>query len=296
MGIEARNLTKTFNNKLALDDVDYNFKSNQITGLIGFNGSGKTTTFNILTNFITNYDGEVLYDGKLLNIDILRQISYLSAGEEQSNNETYFNHLKYFAHAYRIPNKELKDKIKELAQQFHLREKFSTKIRELSKGNQQKVKVIGAFLNPNLKYLFLDEPFDGLDPIMVEIMKKVIIKKTHELGLTTIITSHRMNVINDMCDSYFILKEGKLIDYVDSTDGEGVNVIIKANKEIVPSKSLKKMKEVISIYDSGHAIFITILNKNSIKKITKELIECENYIEHSVTKETVAERVFRKYE
>ena len=233
-------MSKTFKDGTqALKDVTMTFKKNQITGLIGFNGSGKTTTFNILSNFIEQYEGEVTIGGEKIDKKRLKTFSYLAAGAEPKNPMKVISHLRSMAFIYGISKKEADMVIQPLAEEMEFTEMLNKPIKSLSKGNQQKIKVIGALLNPELEYLFLDEPFDGLDPMMVETIKEIFMRLKN---VTILITSHRMDVIQTMCKEFYVLKNGVLTDFKKT---ENKTVFIECNKEI-SLVEVKKMKCVIS--------------------------------------------------
>ena len=242
MSLQMKNITKDFKNIKALSDISINFEENKITGLIGFNGSGKTTSFNILTNLIEKFDGKVTMNNQPLNEDDFFKISYLSAGYEAQNDDSISRHLLYIGLAYGMSKKETIQKIEELNKIVQIQGDLNQRIKKLSKGNQQKIKIIAAFLNPNLKYLLMDEPFDGLDPIMIDRIKKFIL--TFREKVTIIITSHRMEIVDEMCDSFYILKNGLLVEHKNKNHLNSINIITNLETDI---KKLENLKEIISI-------------------------------------------------
>ncbi len=290
MSIIVKNLSKTFveGNK-ALDDISIEFKKNQITGLIGFNGSGKTTTFNILSQFIEKYEGEVSFDGKPLDREILKTISYLSAGAEPKNPDKAISHLLYIARLHKLKKKDVMPKIEKLAKELDFTEFINTPIKKLSKGNQQKIKIISSLLNPNLKYMFLDEPFDGLDPIMVKKAAKLF---TSLKGVTTLITSHRMEIVQEMCVEFFVLFNGVLID-ARRTDDKTVRVSI--NKEIAVAK-IKELKYVQSVKKLKDETIVIIDGMEDFKKLNKVLIKMPAFKYIGMKEKNVASAVFEGYQ
>ena len=287
MSIVIKNLTKTFDDgKKAIDNVSMTFKKNQITGLIGFNGSGKTTTFNILANFIEKYEGKISIGGKDIDKKMLKTFSYLAAGAEPKNPMKVKTHLYSIAYIYGVSKSEADVIIAPLAEKMEFTDMLSKPIKSLSKGNQQKIKVIAALLNPKLEYLFLDEPFDGLDPIMVEIIKKIFMELKE---VTIIITSHRMDVVQSMCKEFFVLKEGVLTDKRQTSDK---TIIVEVNKE-VPITAIKKMKCVISTKLVGNKNVIVIDDIKNFKTINKKLISSPKYVYSSIKEQNIADSVFK---
>lgn len=149
-------------------------------------------------------------------------------------------------------------------------------MRSLSKGNQQKIKIISVFLNPHLKYLLLDEPFDGLDPIMVEKVKKFIQQKKQ--GLTIIITSHRMEVIDQLCDRYYILRRGVLVESKNKDElQQDAKIMIAVNKE-VPAEFIKSIPHVLGVIKKDRENIILAENINYFKDIQQALATDSHYL------------------
>ena len=289
MSIRIENLSKVFpDGKKALDNVSITFKKNKITGLIGFNGSGKTTTFNVLTNFIEKHGGNVTINDQPITREILTKFSYLAAGAEPKNPTKVRSHLRSIAFLYEVKKEDADKKIDSLAKRMDFTEFINKPIKSLSKGNQQKIKVISALLNPKMEYLLLDEPFDGLDPIMVEKIKAIFLELK---GVTTILTSHRMDVVNAMCEEFFVLKEGILVDSR-RTDDE--TIIIEVNKE-VPVVEIKKLKTVMSVTTKNGKHTIIANDINAFKEINKKLIASPKYVYSSLKDKDVASSVFEGY-
>ena len=289
MSIIIKNLTKTFEvNKKVIDNVSINFKKNKVTGLIGFNGSGKTTTFNILVDFIEKYEGKVLFDGKKINDIETNRISYLAAGSEPKNPIWAINHLYYIALIYGLNKRKAKTKIEDLSNFLDFAEFLNKPISSLSKGNQQKIKIIASFLNPQMEYLFLDEPFDGLDPLGV---KKVISLISDLKDVTVIITSHRMEIVDETCEEFFVLKEGKIID---SRIIDSKNVVIEVNKA-VDVKQFDKLKGVIETIYSNQYNLIVIKKISDFKTINAKIMKNKNYVYSTIKNKDLVSSVFEAY-
>ncbi|CAM9146824.1 ABC transporter ATP-binding protein [Mycoplasma marinum] len=274
--------------KKALDSVSIKFKDNQITGLIGFNGSGKTTLYNIILNFIEKNEGEVLLNGNSITKEDLREFTFLGAGTETKNATVVKKYLLEIADLYFIPKKEANDIIEELARKMEFEMNLNKPIKSLSKGNQQKIKVIASFLNKNAKYIILDEPFDGLDPLMV---KKIAKMYTELKDMMIIITSHRMEVVQDMCKEFYVIKDGVIID---SKKVEEKSVFIAVNKEI-QNANLKDIEGILNISKINDETIIEIKSIDYYKKVTQELIKDKGYIYSTIKEKNIAESVFLGY-
>ncbi len=288
MSITIKNVTKVFGDNKALDNVSLEFKENQITGLIGFNGSGKTTIYNIILQFIENHEGEVLLNNKPITRNDLRHFTFLGAGSETKNSTIVKTYLLQIADLYFVPKAKAWKQIQELAAQMDFDQNLKKPIKSLSKGNQQKIKVIASFLNPNAKYIILDEPFDGLDPLMVQKIANLYM----ELKDTTIvITSHRMEVVQEMCKEFYVIKNGVIID---SKKVEQKSIMVEVNKEVDTSK-LDKYDFIKSIKSYNDTWLIQLSDITHYKQLTKELVSSPNYIYSTIRKKSIAESVFLGY-
>ncbi|WKX02798.1 ATP-binding cassette domain-containing protein [Candidatus Mycoplasma mahonii] len=299
MALIMRNISINYKNLKALDNVSIRFEDNAIIGLIGFNGSGKTTSFNLLTNLIENYSGNVLIseqkDGqeveRLMTRNDHYMFSYLSAGSEPQNNELVIDQLGYLGSLHGLSKKGTLAQIKEIIKVLEFDGKLNKPIKSLSKGNQQKIKLAGIFINPNIKYLLLDEPFDGLDPIMIEKIKNYIL--SIRKGLTIIITSHRMDVVDKMCDSFYILKDGVLVDSK-VLDVNDKTIRMSVNLE-VSLKNIKKTKYVLGATKNNKEIIIKVESLEKFKFVNKKLCLDPKYVWSSLKEKNLTESVFERY-
>ncbi|NQZ29560.1 MAG: ABC transporter ATP-binding protein [Mycoplasmatales bacterium] len=288
MSLIIKNVTKKFGANKALNNVSIEFKENQITGLIGFNGSGKTTLYNVILKFIENHEGEVLLNDKPITKEDLRKFTFLGAGSETKNAAIVKNYLLQIANLYFVPKKTAIKQINELAAQMDFSQNLNKPIKSLSKGNQQKIKVIASFLNPNAKYIILDEPFDGLDPLMVQKIAHLYMELE---DVTIIITSHRMEVVQEMCEEFYVIKDGVIID---SKKVEQRVVLVEVNDKVDIS-TIKKLKYINFVHKHEETNVIEIKGIEFYKDLTKELIKDKNYIYSTIKEKNIAESVFLGY-
>lgn len=291
MALEMRNVTKQYPNIKALDSVNMTFQKNSIVGLIGFNGSGKTTSFNILTNLIEKFDGSVLIDGRPITQADRQKFSYLSAGAEPQNQERVIDQLKYVGTLHGLSKKALLETIAPAVKILDFEDKLNKPIKSLSKGNQQKIKLVQAFINPHMEYLLLDEPFDGLDPIMVNKIKDFILAR--KKNMTIIITSHRMDVVDAMCDSFYILKDGVIADSK-VTDKKDKTILMTVNKEMTMDV-FKQIPNVLKAERMKDFILLTLDSIESFKLVNKVLVEQPKYVWSSLKQKNLTESVFERY-
>lgn len=207
--LELQNITKKFENNVAVNNISFKVERGKIFGIVGRNGAGKSTTFRMILNILEPTEGSCLYDGKKIDSNVLDRIGYLP--EEGSLIPTYtvVELCEYYGSLKLLNEEEIKENLIKWLEEFNILEYMNKKIKDLSKGNRQKIQFIVSVLhNPDL--LILDEPFSGLDPISVEELKKAILKLKEE-GKTIIFSSHRMEHIEMLCEDIMIIDHGNCV-------------------------------------------------------------------------------------
>ena len=211
--IKLIEISKSFKSKKALNNVNIEFKSDRINGLLGPNGSGKTTLFNIVAGFLSPDNGQIILDKQILNdknlsIRTKLGISYLP--QEASIFRDLSVHDNIFAIAELFHNKKNSIKITEsLIKQFSLANFQSTKGKLLSGGERRRAEIARA-LASNPKFLLLDEPFAGIDPIAIEEVKSIIsLLKRMNIGI--IITDHNVKEALSIVEFGYIIYNGEII-------------------------------------------------------------------------------------
>lgn len=207
--LEVSNLSKSFGNVEALKDLNFKAEDGKIFGIIGRNGAGKSTTFRLILKIIEPTNGEILYNGEKINEKILDKIGYLPEEGSLISTYTVLELCEYYGALKLVSPEQIREKLAMWLEEFNIKEFMNRKIKDLSKGNRQKIQfIISVLHNPEL--LILDEPFSGLDPISVEELKKAILKLKSE-GKTIIFSSHRMDHIEALCENILIIDKGKTL-------------------------------------------------------------------------------------
>ncbi len=207
--LEVSNLSKSFGNVEALKDLNFKAEDGKIFGIIGRNGAGKSTTFRLILKIIEPTNGEILYNGEKINENILDKIGYLPEEGSLISTYTVLELCEYYGALKLVSPEQIREKLVMWLEEFNIKEFMNRKIKDLSKGNRQKIQfIISVLHNPEL--LILDEPFSGLDPISVEELKKAILKLKSE-GKTIIFSSHRMDHIEALCENILIIDKGKTL-------------------------------------------------------------------------------------
>ena len=207
--LEVSNLSKSFGNVEALKDLNFKAEDGKILGIIGRNGAGKSTTFRLILKIIEPTNGEILYNGEKINEKILDKIGYLPEEGSLISTYTVLELCEYYGALKLVSPEQIRERLVMWLEEFNIKEFMNRKIKDLSKGNRQKIQfIISVLHNPEL--LILDEPFSGLDPISVEELKKAILKLKSE-GKTIIFSSHRMDHIEALCENILIIDKGKTL-------------------------------------------------------------------------------------
>ena len=207
--LEVKNLTKFFGIKKVVDNVSFFVEKGKILGVLGKNGAGKSTTFRMILNILEPDEGEILYNGEKIDSKISDKIGYLPEVGSLIDSYTVYEQCMYYGKMKSMKEEDIKKNMFDLLERFSIVEYANMKIKELSKGNKQKIQFIISILHdPDL--IILDEPFSGLDPVSVEYFKKVILE-LKEKGKTIIFSSHVMSQVEMLCEDVLIIDKGKVI-------------------------------------------------------------------------------------
>lgn len=207
--LEVKNLVKTFGDNKAVDDISFVVENGKMYGLVGRNGAGKSTTFRMILGIIEPTSGTVLYNNNKIDNKVSDKIGYLPEEGSLIPEYTVLELCEYYGALKLMKSSEIREKIIYWLEEFNVLEFLNKKVKDLSKGNKQKIQFIVSVLhNPDL--IILDEPFSGLDPISVEEIKRAVIKLRNE-GKTIIFSSHRMDHVAELCESVIIMDKGKSI-------------------------------------------------------------------------------------
>ena len=204
-----KNVNKIFHDTHAVVDLNLSLQKGEIYGLLGANGAGKTTTFRMILGLYEQTSGEITWDGQKMNESINDLLGYLPEERALLQKLTVKTQVSYLAMLKGMSEDKTEKELDAWLEKFNISDYKNKKIKELSKGNQQKVQFICAVIhNPEL--IILDEPFTGLDPINLEMMKEEIINFKNQ-GKTIIFSSHRMEHIETLCDRLTILRKGRTV-------------------------------------------------------------------------------------
>lgn len=245
MALSVQNLTKKYGEKVVVDNLSFEMNKPGVFALLGTNGAGKTTTIRVILGMLSYNSGEVLWEDKPFNA-INMSVGYLAEERGLYPKYSLLDQLLYFAKLRNVPKKEAMNRIKYWSERLLVEEYvFPPKTKgvkksksnladQLSKGNQQKVQLMAALLS-DPKFLILDEPLSGLDPVNTDLFKQIIREEIAK-DKYLIMSSHQMPTIEEFCSDIIILDRGKTVlqgNLNEIKKGYGrVNLFIKSDKDI----------------------------------------------------------------
>ena len=207
--LEIKNLTKKFGENIAVNDVSFTVEKGKIFGIVGRNGAGKSTIFRTILNIIEPTKGEILYENQKINSNTLDKIGYLPEEGSLIPTSTVLELCEYYGALKLMDNDEIKRNLLMWLEEFNILEFLNKKIKDLSKGNRQKIQFIVSVLhNPDL--LILDEPFSGLDPVSTAELKNAILKFRNQ-NKTIIFSSHIMEQVEVLCEDVLMINKGNVL-------------------------------------------------------------------------------------
>lgn len=209
MALEINNVTKRFGDFTAVDDLTLSVGAGTMYGFLGANGAGKTTTFRMILGLLNPNEGKITWNGKPISYETSPEIGYLPEERGLYPKMKVEEQLIFLGQLRGMKKANAKVALHEWLERMDISHYANKKVEELSKGNQQKIQVIASLMH-NPKLLILDEPFSGLDPVNVEMLKKAILEFRNS-GATIIFSSHRMDHVEELCEQLSIIDHGKQI-------------------------------------------------------------------------------------
>lgn len=275
--LSASHIKKAYHNHLALDDVSIQIPENSIYGLLGPNGAGKTSLIRILTRIIREDSGEILFDGKILNHELVQSIGYMPEERGLYKKMEVGEQVLYLAQLKGLSKAEAIKRSKYWFERFELQGWWKKKLEELSKGMQQKVQFIVTVMSEP-KLLILDEPFTGFDPINANLIKNELLE-LRKKGLTIMLSTHRMESVEELCSHIALINhskkviEGSVKDIKKQFKTNLYEVSFTGNK-IAFSNALWTGYEIIDTHTDDEIITcrIKMLNNNTPKNLLESIL------------------------
>jgi ABC-2 type transport system ATP-binding protein len=211
--VELTHITKTFGSVRAVDDVSFSIDKGELFGLLGPNGAGKTTAIRCMLDIFKPDSGTVSILGGVMDEAKKDHIGYMPEERGLYQDISLERCLNYLGALKGLSPAQVKLSSQAYLERFDLAAHRTKKVKELSKGMQQKAQIIATLLHqPDL--LIVDEPFSGLDPINTQLVKDLL-RELHQQGVTIILCSHQMNLVEELCDRIVLIDHGRALLYGD---------------------------------------------------------------------------------
>lgn len=244
--LQVEGLTKTFGQRTVVNDISFDVKRGEMFGYLGPNGSGKTTTIRIALNIIRPNDGSVNILGSPPERSILKRVGYLPEERGLPRKFRVMDAIRYLGSLKGLTSTEAEDRGTELLRRMNLYEHRNKKVENLSRGMTQLVQFVTAILH-NPEFIVLDEPFAGLDPLNVELMKEMLSER-QRAGATIMFSTHIMSDVEELCQRVALIAEGRLLllgDLAEIKRQRGANSVqVQAGR--IPDDLANARKEVPS--------------------------------------------------
>lgn len=292
--IETNNLTKSYKKNRGIESINISVNEGEIYGFIGPNGAGKSTSIKTLLNFVYPTGGS----GTIFGMDIVKDsckikenIGYVPSEVKYYDTVKVKDIMKYAQSFY--PNVSDED-LGKICMDLEL--DMEKKMGELSLGNKKKVAIAQALIQ-NPKLLILDEPTNGLDPLMQKKLFNILVEEKKK-GNTVFLSSHNLNEVQNLCDRVAVIKEGKIIDVIElekATETLGLKITLSSkdiNKEIILDLGGKILSEAKDENKNNSFVFLYYKDANSlVKELSKYTIE-----ELLIEKENLEDTFLNYYE
>ena len=267
--IEVEHITKTFGSTCAVNDVSFTIEPGEIFGLLGPNGAGKTTTIRIILDIFKPDAGHVALLGGPMTEDKKDRIGYMPEERGLYQDISLDRCLSYLASLKGLSEVEARKRIERYLERFDLLAHRRKKLKELSKGMQQKAQLITTLLHqPDL--IIIDEPFNALDPVNTQMVKDLL-QEERQRGVTIVMCTHQMNQVEELCDRLVLINQGKVMLYGSLDDIQhsfaGHEVNIRSSSSLPDS-----LPGVESIDAHNSAVHLHLLPGTDPQDVLKTLV------------------------
>ncbi|UCE98193.1 MAG: ATP-binding cassette domain-containing protein [Dehalococcoidia bacterium] len=262
-------VSKSFNHNLVVDNISFSLRPGEIFGLIGPNGAGKTTTIRMMMDIIRPDSGQIFILGKNFNELAKNKIGYLPEERGLYRKLTVIDTIIYLASLKGIKHSTASSRAEELLNLVNMLPHKNKKIEELSRGMGQLIQFLVTIIHdPQL--VILDEPFAGLDPVNASLLKNII-SKLREQNKTVILSTHRMNEVEELCDRILMINKGCSVLYGKLAE---IKLRYRSNSIILGfDGQLPKLNGVKSIHEYKNHVELFLEEDSSPDKILAQIIK-----------------------
>lgn len=291
--LEVSHVKKNFSTLTAVDDLSFTIKPGEVFGLLGTNGAGKTTTFKMILGLLEPTEGSVLFDGKKISYDDVDKIGYMIEERSLLVKLTVKELILHYGALKGLDKKTILERLEYWLKRFNIENYLDKKIKELSKGNQQKIQFITAIIN-NPRLLVLDEPFSGLDPINT--LKFVeVIRDFQAKGTMIIFSTHQIDHVESFCEQLIVLEKGKPV-----LEGKIANIkkdFKKHNIRLIGDCDYDKLKAIEGVLDvivQPNEWIVKIEDESFSNSVFDYVKTCHNVRKFDVEQATLSEIFIEK--
>jgi ABC-2 type transport system ATP-binding protein len=248
MALVLENLTKQFGSVVALDGISFAVQPGQVFGFLGGNGAGKTTTMRIILDILKADGGTATWNGTPTDEAPRETWGYLPEERGLYPRMEVLEQLVFLGNLFHIPRKEGARRAREWLERFHIADYATRRAEELSKGNQQKIQFIAAVLHEP-PVLLMDEPFVGLDPVNVALLKEAFLEMRNR-GATIVFSTHQMEMVEELCESVVLIDRGRVVlggtvrDVRRSTGRQVIRLAVDGDTELAWLRDVPGVKVV----------------------------------------------------
>lgn len=289
MMLEVKHVAMSYGEVKAVQDLSFTIQPGEIFGLLGTNGAGKTTTFRMIMGLIKPKEGSISYFNHEVSYDDVNTIGYMIEERSLLTKVTVKDLMMYLGQLKDASKEDIETRLDYWLERFGISSYKTKKVKELSKGNQQKIQFIAALIN-NPKLLILDEPFSGLDPINTEIFVSAI-RDFQKQGAMVIFSSHQLDHVESFCEKIVVLEKGKVI-----LEGpiqeikeayQKLNIKIKAKN--IDIDVIQSIEGVINVDVQPHAMMVKVSSKDRVKDVFNYIKTCDDVMTFDVLEPPLSE-------
>lgn len=291
--LEIKNVTKRFGDLVAVDDLSMEVKPGEIFALLGANGAGKTTTFRMITGLLVPDEGLITYNETAMGYDFSDYLGFLVEERALLTKLKVNELIIHFARIKGMKYNDIVTKLKYWLDYFNITEYYDKKIKELSKGNQQKIQFISSIIN-DPKVLILDEPFSGLDPMNIERMIEAI-RILQKKGTMIIFSTHRIDHVELFCENLVVLHHGKTVlsGNIEKIKDDFRRKTIRI-RAFVDVDKLSSIEGVVKIQENINEYILSVSDDGVVSKVFDYIKTCNNVTVFAVEKPSLEEIFIEK--
>ncbi len=272
MSLRIQQVTKKFGSFTAVDELSLDIPPSEMFGFLGANGAGKTTTFRMVLGLLDATEGQITWNGKGIDYSTSPEIGYLPEERGLYPKMKVSDQIVYLARLRGMEKKTILKELEYWLERFNVPQYMNKKVEELSKGNQQKIQFIASVIHKP-KLLILDEPFSGLDPVNVELLKDAV-REIKKNGTTIVFSSHRMEHVEELCESLCIMHKGRPVVYgglkeIKRSFGKK-NVVIHADFDLT---FLKGKDGVVKLKETTEGILLQVESEAAAESVFHEVVQ-----------------------